>query len=302
VARGSGWRVAIATPDGVAPPWSDVEGVDVVRSDRVAVHPDLVIATIWWTAWPCERWLRQGIPTAHLHQGHEALWATRPEERRIVRAAYRLLPAKVCVSRWVAECCASDRDDVRVVPPAVAVPVAAPRGPRPGPLVVGLPYRPITERGWPVMDAVASQLRAAGADVVFRVWGPGARAATGDRYDDVHEPGSDEELVRLYDSCDVLLHTSWHDGFPLPPIEAMARRTAVVACATGGITEYAVPGDNCLLAPTGDVASLAAAVERLAGDRDLRERLVESGAETARRYSRERFTALAAGALAELAA
>jgi len=302
VALEAGSRVTIATPDGVAPPWSDVRGADVVRPDHVSGDPDLVIATIWWTAWQCDRWRRRGVRAAHLHQDHEALWARRPDERRIVRAAYRLLPAKVCVSRWVAERCGANGDVVRVVPPAVAVPVAGPRPARPGPLVVGLPYRPLPERGWSVMDAVASRARTAGAEVVFRVWGPGARAAAGGRYDDVHEPASDEELIRLYDSCDVLLHTSWHDGFPLPPIEAMARRTAVVACATGGIAEYAVDGDNCLLAPTGDVASLAAALERLTHDPDLRERLVLRGVETARRYSRARFAASAARALAELAA
>ncbi|HXM57094.1 MAG TPA: glycosyltransferase family 4 protein [Candidatus Dormibacteraeota bacterium] len=302
VAAAGGCRVTIATPDGRHPVWTRVEGLSVVERDGVPERPDLVVATIWWTAWRADRWRRRGVRAVHLLQDDERLWATRPDHERIVRAAHRLIPTKVCVSRWVAERCAPPGSTVHLVPPAVAVPTAAPRPPRPGPVVVGLPYRNLSAKGWPVMDAVASRLRDTVAGVRFRVWGPGAPAAVGARYDDVHEPASDAELLGVYDSCDVVLHTSWHDGFPLPPIEAMARRAAVVAAGTGGLAEYAVHGENCLLAAPGDVESLVAAVERVARDGDLRARLVEGGVETARRYSRQRFVASATRTLDLLAA
>jgi glycosyltransferase involved in cell wall biosynthesis len=301
VAVRSGYRTTIATPDGREPPWTGTQGLSVVPRERAPDRADLVAATIWWTAWHCDRWRRRGVRTVHLLQDDEERWATRPDHRRIVRAAHQLIPTKICVSRWVAESCAPAGDTVHLVPPAVAVPIAGPRGRRSGPIVVGLPYRNLRAKGWRVMDAVATRLRERGPRLRFRVWGPDAPRAVGDRYDDVHEPASDDELLRLYDSCDVVLHTSWHDGFPLPPIEAMARRAAVVATGTGGLAEYARHGHDCLLAEPGDVGSLAEAVERLADDAGLRERLVEGGVATARRYSRERFTAAAARTLALVA-
>jgi Glycosyl transferases group 1 len=302
VAAQLGWRVTIATIDGQEPVWTHVENVSVVRNEHAPERPGLVLATIWWTAWQCDRSRRRGARAAQLHQGHEALWATNPDHFRIVQATYRLIQTKICVSRWVAASCASSGDTVHLVPPALAVPTAPRRQPRPGPVVVGLPFRALTGKGWEVMDAVAGRLRAAGAPLRFRVWGPGAATALAGRYEDVHEPASDQELLRLYDSCDILLYTSWHDGFPLPPIEAMARRVAVVVTGTGGLAEYGVHGRNCLVAAPGDVESLAGAVQRLAQDRDLRDHLGRHGVETAEHYSRERFVASAARTYALLAA
>jgi hypothetical protein len=302
VALQMGCRVTFATPDGRDPGWVHVDGLSVVGLEGVPDRADLVVATMWWNAWYCQRWQRRGARAVHLVQGNDELWATKPEDRRIVRAAHRLIPTKICVSRWVAESCASAGDTVHLVHPAVAVPTSAPRARRSGPLVVGLPFRPLAGKGWTVTEAVVARLRGSGAPVRFLVWGPEVHGAVDDSYDDVQEPGSDAELLRLYDSCDVVLYTSWHDGFPLPPIEAMARRAAVVATSTGGMLEYATHGHDCLLAAPGDVESLTAAVERLVHDEGLRARLVRHGVETASRYSRERFTASAARILQLLAA
>jgi glycosyltransferase involved in cell wall biosynthesis len=157
-------------------------------------------------------------------------------------------------------------------------------------LVVGLPFRDLPEKGWEVTEAVIDRLREQGPPLRITAWGPGAPGRLRHRYDEVHEPASDDELIRIYDSCDVLLYTSWHDGFPLPPIQAMARGVAAVLTRSGGVTDYADDGRNCLMAAPGDVESLTTSVLRLARDPSLRARLVEQGAETARRFSRERFT------------
>jgi hypothetical protein len=301
VAVRMGWRATIATPDGAAPAWAAIGDVEVVQRDAAPAEVDVVLASIWWTAWHCAPWQRRGARAAHLVQGNEQLWATRPEDRRIVRAAHRAIPWKICVSRWVAEACAAPGDTVHVVHPAVAVPVRRRTRPAARPPVVGLPYRNLPEKGWEITEAVVDRLREGPEAPRFRAWGPGAPAALAGRYDDVHEPASDAELLALYDSCDILLYTSWHDGFPLVPLEAMARGMAVVATRSGGIADYADHSRNALMAECGDVGGLAAAVRRLLDDASLRERLAREGTATATGCSAERFAGAARRALAAVA-
>jgi glycogen synthase len=91
-----------------------------------------------------------------------------------------------------------------------------------------------------------------------------------------------EELPARYRAADVMVFPSvWAEPFGLVPVEAMACGTPVVATGVGGSAEFLADGDNCLLVPPGDPAALAAAVERLGGDPELRARLVAGGLRTA---------------------
>ena len=67
------------------------------------------------------------------------------------------------------------------------------------------------------------------------------------------------------------------EGIPVALIEAMSCRVPVVSTATGGIPELFERVDEALLVPPKDPAALAQAIERVAGDPALRERLVELG-------------------------
>jgi glycosyltransferase involved in cell wall biosynthesis len=60
-------------------------------------------------------------------------------------------------------------------------------------------------------------------------------------------------------------------------VEAMAAGLPVVAAAAGGPAEVVTDGVDGILVPPGDVDRLAAALRRLAGDADLRDRLGQAG-------------------------
>ncbi|MHB9143836.1 MAG: glycosyltransferase [Symbiobacteriia bacterium] len=96
-----------------------------------------------------------------------------------------------------------------------------------------------------------------------------------------------EQLAELYASADVFVSGSRYESFSLPPLEAMASGTAVVAVANAGLLTYAEAGRNCLLTPAADPRALAEAVLHLAEDTSLRARLVRAGLETAGRYGWE---------------
>jgi glycosyltransferase involved in cell wall biosynthesis len=104
-------------------------------------------------------------------------------------------------------------------------------------------------------------------------------------------------LLELYRSSHLLLHCSWTEGVPQVLYEAFAQRLPVVATDVGGVRD-AADGAAVLVAP-GDAEASAAALETLAGDARLRERLVEAGAARAREQSLEAGSERVARFLAE---
>lgn len=78
-----------------------------------------------------------------------------------------------------------------------------------------------------------------------------------------------------------------HEGVPVSVMEAMSAGVAVVATETGGIPELVVDSVSGLLVADKSAASLADALQLLAGDPDLRIRLAEGG----KRHVRTEFDA-----------
>ncbi|KFG75788.1 glycosyltransferase family 4 protein [Streptomyces mutabilis] len=96
---------------------------------------------------------------------------------------------------------------------------------------------------------------------------------------------SDAELVDLVRSAEVACVPSLYEGFSLPAAEAMATGTALLATTGGAVPEVAGPdGETCLAVPPGDAGALAAGLNRLLGDRELRARLGAAGRERVLRH------------------
>ena len=90
-------------------------------------------------------------------------------------------------------------------------------------------------------------------------------------------PVSPDQLRVLYQQSEALIFPSLYEGFGLPPLEAMAAGTAVIAMPISSVPEV---GGDCVLYPDGYSAeALARVMERLATDTQLRERLRDRGQE-----------------------
>lgn len=81
------------------------------------------------------------------------------------------------------------------------------------------------------------------------------------------------EVSELYRRAAVVVVASQAEGLPNVVLEAMAHAKAVVATPVGGIPTVIADGETGLLVPVRDATALRAAIERLLGDRALRERL-----------------------------
>jgi glycosyltransferase involved in cell wall biosynthesis len=113
-----------------------------------------------------------------------------------------------------------------------------------------------------------------------------------------------ESLPAVYATADaVVFPVQWAEPWGLVPLEAMAVGRPVVASGTGGSAEYLRHEENCLIyQPAESADALRAAIDRLAGDPALRERLRAGGLDTAARFTERSYNGAIAAALDEVAA
>jgi glycosyltransferase involved in cell wall biosynthesis len=171
----------------------------------------------------------------------------------------------------------------------------APPAPRPE----GAPLRLVQLGSWDPRKGIAATVAAAGAvlasrpGVELRLLGTGPvddaavraafPAAAGERVTVTPRFGRGE-LPGLLAECDVLLQPSLAEGFSLALLEGMACGLAPVASRVGAAPDVVVPEQSGLLVEPGDAAGLRAALERLADDRPLVERLRAGAHAAARGY------------------
>jgi len=100
-------------------------------------------------------------------------------------------------------------------------------------------------------------------------------------------PRKDVEFY--YAAADAYAGPSLEDTFALPPAEAMACGLPVIVSRENGIFEIMQHGqDGLILENPRDAGTLAAMIRQLYDDKELRERLGQKAAETARQYTWER--------------
>lgn len=96
---------------------------------------------------------------------------------------------------------------------------------------------------------------------------------------------SDSELVQLYNLCTLYVFPSWHEGFGLPVLEAMACGAPVIGANTTSLPE--VIGLQEAMFDPFDSASISAALVKALSNEDFRARLRAHGFQQAQKFSWE---------------
>lgn len=94
---------------------------------------------------------------------------------------------------------------------------------------------------------------------------------------------SDDELANLYRECTLFVFPSWHEGFGLPVLEAMACGAPVIAARATSIPEI-VGLDDALFDPF-DVVGMTALIAQCLSDDEFRSRLIENAYARASEFS-----------------
>jgi glycosyltransferase involved in cell wall biosynthesis len=216
----------------------------------------------------------------HDFTAYERLWHALARPRTVARDAAAVTADSHAVA---AELLGAWGVRATVVSPGV---VARPAPVRPGRylLYVGA-HEP--RKALDVLTAAHTRARARGLDADLVVVGDGGRRV------------DDDELAALYAGALAVVQPSYLEGFGLPPLEAATHGTPAVVSDLPCFAETL--GDAALRVTPGDVEALAAALLRISGDEELRERLGNAARERARAYTWERAAAGLYALLAEAA-
>lgn len=153
--------------------------------------------------------------------------------------------------------------------------------------VVMLASRMLWDKGVGEFVGAAGALRARGIAARFVLVGDGDADNPASIPDAQLKAWHDSGVVQCWGRCDnmpaalaeahIVCLPSYREGLPKVLLEAAACARPLVATDAPGCREIVRDGENGLLVPLRDAASLANAIERLVGDRALRLRMGEKG-------------------------
>ncbi len=244
------------------------------------------VATWWNTAAPV--WLASvlhGIPVYFVQDIETSYYPDHERARHAVLDSYRPEFRYMTISAWNRDRLRELGLDAELIAPGIDLDTFRPRADvaRREDMVLALgrsnPLKnlPLTLDAWRALGEPRPELCLFGIEPELAT-DPGMRHV---------ESPDDEQVNELFCQASVFVQTSAHEGFALPPLEAMATGCAVVCTDAHGNRDFCVDGVNCLM-PAADPSSVSAALARLLADPELRARLGRAGIETAADYAWER--------------
>ena len=255
-------------------------------SNALAEVDAIKVATWWMTAVPVWRAsIVRGIPVYFVQDIETSYYPDHERARHAVLDSYRPEFRYMTISSWNRDRLRELDLDAELIPPGIDLETFRPRADvrRREDMVLALgrtnPLKnlPLTLAAWRALEQPRPELCMFGIE-------PELADGEGMRY--VEAP-DDEHVNELFCEATVFVQTSTHEGFALPPLEAMATGAAVVCTDAHGNRDFCVDGENCLM-PEPNPAAVSAALARLLADPELRARLGREGLRTAQDYAWER--------------
>jgi glycosyltransferase involved in cell wall biosynthesis len=238
----------------------------------------MTAAPVWRASIP------RGLPVYFVQDIETSYYPDHERARHAVLDSYRPEFRYMTISSWNRERLRELDLDAELIPPGIDLENFRPRGDvqRREDMVLALgrtnPLKnlPLTLAGWRALSQPRPELCLFGIEPEL--------AQDGVRY--VDSP-SDERVNELFCEATVFIQTSVHEGFALPPLEAMATGAAVVCTDAHGNRDFCVDGVNCLM-PDATPSAVTGALQRLLADPELRAQLGRAGIQTAQEYAWER--------------
>lgn len=234
-------------------------------TDADVPDADVVIATWWETAFEVMALSPEKGRKFYLVQHHEVHW---PQNRHLAASTYHLPIRKIVISSWlkrVMEEVYGDLD-VPLVPNSVDSSLfnASPRERQAMP-TVGLMYAIAPFKGLDIALKAITSLQRLHPNLRIIAFGatsisPELPLPPNSSY--IYRPDQDD-IAKLYASCDLFLAASRLEGFGLPILEAMACRTPVVATRTGCAPDVIQNGINGYVADIDDVEGLVSGMDNI---------------------------------------
>lgn len=281
--RARGWHVEVYSLDSKRPNWFPLHpGIPWWRFDsydhltmHLSQRDAIKVATWWKTAFPVAESSKPG-EGFYLVQDIETSYYLSPKQREVVLQSYELGLTQYTTSRWVEE----NLEHTHYV--GIGIDHTLYRTleeNRQVNAILSLP-RPQLLKGWSTHCEAYRKLH---HTKEFRLYSFGVMG--------VHPPYSsslgqlsDEDLIKWYNRTGIFLSSSWHEGFSLTLLEAMACGAVVVASDAHGNMQFCRNRENCLIVPRGDADALVNACLELLNNINLLIDLQSAGFETAAQW------------------
>jgi len=237
-------------------------------------NADAVIATAWPTAYDVAKLSRSKGRKYYFVQHYET-WHGHVDA---VDGSYRLPLNIITIAPWLTDLMKSkfNRDDATEihngVRPDKFYPPKAKNFDRPSILMMAhdIEWKGAKD-GIDALTAVKERY----PQVTIKMFGMCGKPGAPFDFEYCQDP-SYEKLLSLYQEAAIFISPSHHEGWHLPPMEAMACKCAVIATDVGCIPTLN-NGRNLILAEIKNPASIADAVIKLLDDKSLLEKIAEEG-------------------------
>lgn len=202
--------------------------------------------------------------------------------RRLYRHADLVTANSREACEWLRHHVPADR--LRLLPNPLAVPSCAENTGGDGRTVLAV-GRLSHQKGYDILLTAFAQSQARRAGWRLAIVGDGelrdrlrAQADELGLGDQVEWRGRSNDVTAHHLGAEIFVMASRHEGMPNAVLEAMALgRPVIVTDGCGGALEFVSDGKSGLVVPVEDVASLGAAIDRLASDAELRQGLAAAG-------------------------
>jgi len=145
-------------------------------------------------------------------------------------------------------------------------------------------------KGYDFGVQVIKELKAQNLKLKFNSIGRNVQGLDTTSFDNVYKELKEKDYAEEYGKHLFFLYPSLYDGFPAPPLEAMASGAVCILAKVAGVDEYAVDGENCMLCEPGNLDEFVNKIKRLLSDPELCEKLSQNAANTAKRFSWDNST------------
>lgn len=256
-------------------------------TDKYIPDGDAVIATWWATSYPISELSKAKGKKFYLIQHYET-WGGSPE---LVNKSYSLGLRNIVISKWLKEALEGLGAEVFAHIPnginfglfRLEVPIESRE-----PLSVAMMYHPAAwkgaEDGLRAIEIAKNRFPRLKV-TLFSTYPRPAGLPSWIRF--VQDPPQGE-LVRLYNQHAIFISSSVTEGWCLPAAEAMACGCAVCTTDSGGVRDFAIPGETALVSPPRNPEALAENLIRLLEDNAFRVELARRGHAHIREFTWER--------------
>ncbi|MBI4244425.1 MAG: glycosyltransferase family 4 protein [Planctomycetes bacterium] len=235
---------------------------------------DYIVATNWRSAEVLLK--RKKCPLIHLVQHYE-FWSDKIDRINSVCSSKELI--HICVSRWIKE----KVDKLGVESFNIPIGIESKLFQLKSPIEkrscnsVCFMFHTAKWKGSHVVIEVLKDLGRQKKDLIVNAFGVYDFANEGVSNYLKNPPQS--AIADMYNQSAIFISSSYSEGLGLPPMEAMACGCAVITTNSGGVMDFCVPNENCLMIQPESPKEMADALLKLVNDNDLRVRLAHKGHE-----------------------